>query len=370
MPNGSFESLDKKPKRLGKIENATGWVSPTGVRADLFVDTKIEDISTPYNIYGKEDAKEGTNYAGIYGYSYGDKMPRSYVMTKLSAPLKKNLRYCVKYHVSLAEASKYASNNIAALIAKKMPGTSEKVSVIEDASLYHFENDYKTLTARYNWTEVCGVYTAKGGEKYIAIGNFNSNEETKSERMKKDPKIKDIKVSQIVAAYYYIDDVSIRLIDEENGEKCDCAQSGAGEVYSSMIYQKAHPVDEDMTPEEKVNMQEVYFAYGKYRISSEGEEVLNLIAGILKANPGKKLQIFGHSNVSEDELGYEKDNFEDLDNKRLGAVMKYLMDQGINESQMIPSRKRSDEPNTKEYDENDDDELKQAKDRRVTFTLK
>ena len=31
VPNGSFEAVGKKPKKLGSIESATGWVSPTGV---------------------------------------------------------------------------------------------------------------------------------------------------------------------------------------------------------------------------------------------------------------------------------------------------------------------------------------------------
>ena len=99
VPNGSFESIGKKPKRLGKIESATGWVSPTGVRADLFVETKIPEIGVPDNAYGQEDPQEGDNYIGVTGFSYGNKVPRSYVMTKLEAPMKKGMKYCVKMYV-------------------------------------------------------------------------------------------------------------------------------------------------------------------------------------------------------------------------------------------------------------------------------
>ena len=119
VPNGSFESIDKKPKRLGSIESANSWVSPTGARADLFVSTKVEDINVPMNVYGKETAKEGENYAGVLAYSYGNKIPRTYVMTKLDAPMKKGMSYCVKFNVSLSEASKYAVNNMAATFSKK-----------------------------------------------------------------------------------------------------------------------------------------------------------------------------------------------------------------------------------------------------------
>lgn len=371
VPNGSFESLDKKPKRLGQIEMATEWVSPTGVRADLFIDGKLEDIGTPYNIYGKESAKDGENYAGIVAYSYGDKMPRSYIMTKLTTPMKKGMTYCVKFNISLAEASKYASNNVSILIGKRIPDSQEKLPIIEKASVKHVENDYSTFSGRYGWNEVCGVYYAEGGEKYIAIGNFDSNEDTRSERMKKDPKVKDIKVDQIMSAYYYIDDVSIKLVDTERGEKCDCAIQAAGESYSAMIYQKVFTITDEMTPKEKVEKQQVYFAFGKSTLSVEGEKSLDLIAEQMKANPATKLRIMGHNNVAEDEVAAEEnDLLLDMDNQRIAAVMKYLMDKGVAESRLIPTRRGASEVNTKEISDADDDEIKQAKNRRVEFELK
>ncbi|MDG1429424.1 MAG: OmpA family protein [Crocinitomicaceae bacterium] len=367
VPNGSFESIGKKPKRLGKIESATGWVSPTGVRADLFVETKIPEIGVPDNAYGQEDPQEGDNYIGVTGFSYGNKVPRSYVMTKLEAPMKKGMKYCVKMYVSLAEASKYASNNMGVMFSKKQFGTESKVSIIEDASIVHLNNDYETISARYDWTEICGTYTAKGGEKYITLGNFASNDETRFERMKKDAKTKDIRVKQVISAYYYIDDVSVRLLDQEKGQKCDCLQEDAGDAYSTLIYQKSFIVTEEMTAKEKVDDREVYFAFGKSKLSAEGKSSLDFIAKMLEENPNKKLQILGHNNAAEDEVGAEKSVYADMDNNRIGVVMKYLMEKGISESRMVPTRKGSKE--TQEHGEMDDDETKQAKNRRVTFVL-
>jgi len=367
VPNGSFESIGKKPKRLGKIESATGWVSPTGVRADLFVETKIPEIGVPDNAYGQEDPQEGDNYIGVTGFSYGNKVTRSYVMTKLEAPMKKGMKYCVKMYVSLAEASKYASNNMGVMFSKKQFGTESKVSIIEDASIVHLNNDYETISARYDWTEICGTYTAKGGEKYITLGNFASNDETRFERMKKDAKTKDIRVKQVISAYYYIDDVSVRLLDQEKGQKCDCLQEDAGDAYSTLIYQKSFIVTEEMTAKEKVDDREVYFAFGKSKLSAEGKSSLDFIAKMLEENPNKKLQILGHNNAAEDEVGAEKSVYADMDNNRIGVVMKYLMEKGISESRMVPTRKGSKE--TQEHGEMDDDETKQAKNRRVTFVL-
>jgi outer membrane protein OmpA-like peptidoglycan-associated protein len=370
VPNGSFESIGKKPKRLGKIESATGWVSPTGVRADLFVDTKIEEISVPDNIYGRETAHEGENYAGLTGFSYNNKVPRSYMMTKLESPMKKGMTYCVKMYVSLSEASKYASNNVGVHFSKKALGTDAKVSMILEPSVVHRENDYETMSARFDWTEVCGVYVAKGGEKYIALGNFSSNEDTRYERMKKDNGTKDIKVQQVVAAYYYVDDVSVYLLDQDKGETCDCASGEEGVAYSTLIYQKVFPETDETTPKQRVEMQQIYFAFGKQSITTEGERSLNIIVDYLKANPSANIQIKGYCNKKENEVGAENDIYADMDNQRIGSVMKFLMEKGIDEGRIIPSRKRDDSPNTEEYSDADDEEVKQAKDRRVTFVLR
>lgn len=90
VPNSSFENVVGKMKGLGSIESAEGWMSPTGVRADIFVPSKkLLAINVPENDMGKEDAKDGENYAGLVAYSFGDKSPRSYIMTKLASPLKK-----------------------------------------------------------------------------------------------------------------------------------------------------------------------------------------------------------------------------------------------------------------------------------------
>jgi outer membrane protein OmpA-like peptidoglycan-associated protein len=371
VPNPSFESTDKKVKRLGSIANATGWTSPTGVRADLFVSSKIPDVNVPLNKYGSEDAKDGVNYAGITTFSYGNKIPRSYIMTKLDAPMKKGMRYCVKFNVSLSEASKYASNNIGAKFDKKPKTTDGKVPVIADSDddvLLHFNNDMFVMTARYNWTEVCGVYTAKGGEKYITIGNFFADSDTKYERMKKDKK-STIKVKEVIAAYYYVDGVSVQLLDEDKGEKCECASEEAGDSYSTTIYQQDFHITDEMSDKEKIEAHQVFYAFGRDKMNSEGQTSLDEVIELLKANPDMKLQINGHNNKMEDEVGLENEYYANMDNKRIAAVMKYLIDNGIAEGRLIASQKGSDSPNPDAAD-TDDDDLRLAKSRRVTFKVR
>ena len=167
VPNGSFEANDGKIKGLGQIEKVTGWVGATGAKPDAFIGDKIKDekakaySSIEQNTYGKEKAKDGANYVGFVAYSLNNKVARSYVMVKLDAPLKKGVRYCVTFNVSLAEASKYACNQIGANFSNKGFATTEKTSIIDVAHVQHRDN--KIINATYNWEKICGVYEAKGG---------------------------------------------------------------------------------------------------------------------------------------------------------------------------------------------------------------
>ncbi|MBI1837492.1 MAG: OmpA family protein [Flavobacteriia bacterium] len=313
------------------------------------------------NAFGKEEAKDGANYAGIIAYSFGDKVPRSYISTKLSTPLKKGLKYCVKFNVSLAEASKYACNQLGAVLSSKPFGTDSKTAIIEKAQILHTDN--KVFNAMYNWETVCAEFIATGGEKFITIGNFSSNEETVNEKNKKT----EIKgVTPIIAAYYYIDDVSLTLVSEE--QLCDCAKPANESEYSSMIYQKAISINDKMTPKQKVEAEQIFFAFGKAKLTLIGEEALNLIAEQYKANPDMKIEVQGHCNEMEDKLGVEKPMFADMATKRINTVIKYLVSKGIPESALIASSKAATAPNP-EASESDEEELKMAKSRRVTFIV-
>ncbi len=364
VSNPSFETLEGKLKALGCIENAVGWSSPTGVRADVFTPSKVVEINSPENIYGKEDAREGTNYAGIVAYSFGDAMPRSYIMAKLNTPLKKGMKYCVKFNLSLSEASKYACNQLGVNFAAKPFATDSKTAIIEKTHVLNSKN--KIFSAMFNWEQVCGVYYAEGGEKFITIGNFTSNENTKNEKIKKDPKNK---TASIAGSYYYIDDVSVSMITEN--AVCDCGGGGDAEEasYSTTIYQKVINVRDNMSPKEKIEVQNEYFGFGKSKLIPSSTQSLDGIIALLKANPTLKLEIFGHNDEMEEKVGVDKPAYSEMANKRVNEVIKYVVSKGIEDSRLIASPVGSTEPNP-EISEGDDDDLKLAKNRRVSFKVR
>ena len=120
------------------------------------------------------------------------------------------LDYCVKFHVSLSDLSKYAINNITAHIGVDPLVLDTKGDIIFN-NRKEFSNVVKNATnkiynARYNWETVCGTFRANGKEKYITVGNFFNNKDTKYQKLKK---LANFQGTQKPLAYYYIDQVEV-----------------------------------------------------------------------------------------------------------------------------------------------------------------
>lgn len=364
VENGSFESVSGKLRRLGGITSATGWLTPTAQPADLYASSsKVPEIGIPNNANGKEDAYDGRNYAGIVAYSYNDKVPRSYAMAKLTQPLKKGQKYCVSFYASLSENSKYATNSIGANLTKKPYTAATKVSIIDEMDVRR--SDKKVLNGFYGWDKVCNIFIAKGGEKYITVGNFLNNNEVGYEKMR-TPKY--YKGKQEVAAYYYIDDVSVKMID--NLDECDCSVINEDEKVSTLVFQKIIEVTPKMDAKQILEAQTAFFAFGSAELTSAGKEALKEVASRMNSNQSFRLEIQGHTDAIEDDRAEANPAFEGLDVARAEAAKEYLVKEAnVFGSRITVSGKGNTVLNDDDISEADDDELQQAKSRRVTFVV-
>jgi outer membrane protein OmpA-like peptidoglycan-associated protein len=361
VENGSFESITGKgPKKLGGIESASGWVSATGAKADLFVnDKKVPDISPDKNMYGSEQAQDGENFAGVLVYAQGNKLPRTYITSKLNTPMKKGQAYCVKFYVSLGDNSKFATNNIAAHFSKKDVAISDKKSIIDKPHVREVNN--KVFSGMYSWEKVCGTYIAEGGEKYITLGNFNMTEDTKMEKVKRDPSNKN---PQIGGAYYFIDNISVQLLEE--GERCDCGSDEYVEVGSSVIYSKSDIIKDNMTMEQKLEASTVYFGFGRDMITASANRDLDRLAQWMKDNPTLRVRVIAHIDEEEAKLAVDNAIYKGVAMRRANSIIKYLVDQGVDESRLIATDKGDRAPAPSD---SDNVELNQAKNRRVEFQI-
>ncbi|MDX1651928.1 MAG: OmpA family protein [Brumimicrobium sp.] len=358
--NGSFEDAkNSKLRRTGDISRAEGWVSPTGSSADLFsAESKMPDVMTPNNVYGMEEPKDGINYAGIITFSYREKENRTYLTAQLSSPMKKGMRYKVQFYASLAELSKYSANKLGVHFSKKAPGTDSKVpALIMETHVMHPKEE--VFDGMYGWDLICGEYTAEGGEKYITIGNFTSDNEVKSDRVKKP---RDVKGKQIIAAYYYIDDVSVQLLGPN--EQADCNYADEAKTEAATVYQRTPEIKKEMTPEQKIDQLAIYYAGGRYDVKMAGDQNLDKLAEIMKENPDLKVEIIGHSDAEEAEDPENKE----IGYKRADYVRSLLLERDLDASRFKVKDVGSEMP-SKYLEDTDDDKLRAAKNRRVTFKV-
>jgi len=367
VQNSSFEVVEGKQKKLGNIDKATGWNSATGKASDLFISgEKIAELSAPNNLYGKQDPKDGKNYAGIVAYSYNnDKLQRSYIYSELSKDLTKGARYCVKFYVVLADASKYYCNNIGALFTKE-PVDASATQVLNTGKsggvVLHTNNKMEDFDSNFDWKQVCGTYVAKGKEKYIIIGNFSDDSETEWDKNK----VKNSDFTPVAGAYYYIDHISVEPL--ESGASCECMVAEK-ESYSTVFYSYSPTIDEKMTATQQIEAQRAYFKFGQSEITEDQTEALDFIVEKMKANASLKLQINGHSDIVEDSLGMDKPELKNMAQNRIDAAINYLVSKGIDMSRLSSMPYDHDEP-SEDILEADEEELKIAKCRRITFKVR
>ena len=329
IDNGSFEEFKGKLKKPGSLEMVRGWVSPTDVKADLF-SARLEEgyVSAMRNPLGSQTPRSGDHFAGIRVYSPNEREPRQYLQTTFTEPMEKGRKYCVKYHVSLSDLSRFSTSNVRAFISKVPVEKNETVNLTYNAQVPQDEetmfNDLK------EWQAVCGIYEAQGGEQHMIIGNFVA---TKGMPVGKVKKPKGEPRPQQQVSYYYIDDVSVKPI--KLAAECDCVPA---EGRSEFIFSRGSINDPSLSTAQKVDRQVVYFRRFQSDIHSSMRPYVKELADLLGADPSLKIKLVGHI----DEMEADRSHLEDLGEDRAEAVKAELEKNGVAADRISVSNGRSD----------------------------
>ena len=225
VPNGSFENLSNC--HIGTIYQAFPWDTPTSGTPDVFNSCSggVAQMGVPDNNFGYQYPHTGNGYAGAGFYDFDGQTNCNpfnyyieYIQIQLDSPLIAHQKYCASFYVN--HANRYYDCAIAGIgmcfstshtyIATEcnlnyIPQITESSYVIDDSA----------------WVLVYGQYIAQGGEKYIIIGNFNSESTTDTIHL-----INGWPANSY-HAYYYIDDVNVHCCT------CDSTTSlhaGVGEI--------------------------------------------------------------------------------------------------------------------------------------------
>ncbi len=358
VPNGSFEEADvKRLKAYGElVALCKPWLSPTAAQPDLYgTGMKSEKVNAPKNLYGVQEATDGSNYAGIRALSKDVKLPRTYLQIALSEKLEAGQMYCVSFDISFAENSRMACNDVGVVFSDRKLAQNNTGSIVRDVAVRHSTN--KVLEFSEGWESICGTVIGTGTEAYLILGGFGSDAGTKTTKPKRPAGITG---TQLNHAYYYVDNIRVYPVTAKS--QCSCGQGN--EARSSMVYGASIVLNDNMTDEEKLSVSAVYFGYLKRNATSAADETVALLATILKAHPSWKLTVVGYTDDDEFNEGKVNARYQGLGMQRAEFIREALIQQGIGADRLtVESRENADPASTR------DTEISRAQNRRVTFTL-
>ncbi len=204
VPNPSFEDTIHCPTLPGEISYALDWISPTLGSPDYnnSCSTGIY-CGVPINYTGYQYAHTGNAYAGFCIYTPDTGNYREYIQIQLTDTLMKNEKYSVSCFGSIADSSQYLSNNLEFLFTKQMIAFP---SIQHEIYLNPQGKNKRTVFDKTNWKLVQDTFIAKGGERYLTIGNFLS-----------DSSSTGIYVGGANVGYWsylYVDDISVTDLKE------------------------------------------------------------------------------------------------------------------------------------------------------------
>ncbi len=204
--NPGFEEYEACPTLVNVYLDLTIVDWDETASSDYFnMCSNTSSLSPPMTMMGFQYPKEGEAYTGIivYNSSNTDQLSREYMIGRLSSPLEKDSFYEVHISVSFAEHSLFACNGIQVLLSKEYPPMNDP-----PAHLIHAKPQLsapEVLTDTAEWTELCWIYQAEGGESFITLGNFMKSEDMD---IVVDPWGAGVKI----LSYYFLDDISVEKV--------------------------------------------------------------------------------------------------------------------------------------------------------------
>ncbi len=307
--NPSFEEHFRCPNNFvtnPKEFVLPGWRSGNSGTPDYYHQCSWGDCDVPFNWAGESNAHSGFGYAGIYVWNRPNNKPRSYreyLLGELKEPLKPGKRYKLEFFFKLASYSVYSADRIGMLVTDTLTQKSGDQVIQRVPTLSIIRNEPIT---KNGWDQGEIEYIAKGGERYVLIGNFFDNLSTQFTQMD-NRKGKSPMLSG--SAYFYVDDVSVTPLDPDPVP-----------VIEPIVWTDGR----EIKPEETYILKNIQFEFDKYVLLPVSFPELDKLVKILLEKSDWKAEVNGHT----DDVGSDQYNLE-LSQNRAESVVEYLKSKGI-----------------------------------------
>lgn len=190
--NPSLEDTLFCPQGPANIWQTKHWTSPLpqiNTTTELF-----HRCSNYWNVINLQEPRTGDAIGGFCLFVGG--FWREYAEVELIEPLMNGREYCVTFYVSLANFAATAIDAIQAYFSSNYLQSSTSTRILVKPQII---NNGGIITDTINWIQISGSFIAKGGEKYMTIGNFESWDSTHYISYL-------LPDTHIGAAYYFFDD--------------------------------------------------------------------------------------------------------------------------------------------------------------------
>jgi outer membrane protein OmpA-like peptidoglycan-associated protein len=248
----------------------------------------------PDNWVGKLYAKSGNGYAGLIAGMYINgngnlEEKREYIEATLKSKLTKDTFYYLEFSASLAGNSAVAINGLGMFLSDTLVDIVKSIEHLPfKPQLLNKEN--KIISEKYKWTELGGIYKAKGNEQFIIIGNFQPDDETSMKPVNSR--------GPLNCSYYLIDDVIVLPL---------------ADIQNLQIIQSNKP------KEKKAEVVIINFGFDSFLINGYYKPKLDSLKLKIRKNNIETIEISGFT----DDIGSENYNLK-LSEKRAKSVAEYL----------------------------------------------
>lgn len=314
VPNPGFEEFTRCPWGFStnrKDFRIHGWESPTSGTPDHFHSCNAGDSDVPVNWAGNSNAHSGKGYAGVYVWSTNHNY-REYLQGELAEPLKPGEKYIVEFYFKLANYSMYAINRMGlALSNEQVDVTHDRI--IDILPVLSIERDTSMTELTGSWEHARMEYVAKGGERYVVIGNFFTNQQTKATRL---PFRHGLSQMLSTASYYYIDDVLVM--------NADSSRHAVKPAETVKLNNEVIELNRDYT------LKDIKFEFDSYVIHPSSNDELNNVVAYLKAHPEVAIRLSGHTDFK----GTDEYNLT-LSRNRTKSIAEFLVTKGVEPDRIV-----------------------------------
>jgi OOP family OmpA-OmpF porin len=297
IPNPGFETYKGK-RPLPVIQSAKPWLNVGTV--DYFIKTDPQDTSA------FKGPHSGKSYVGIrFQAKY-----KEYAYVKLIEPLKKGREYYFSMFVRLNDISTVSIRQLGVYLSD---------SPFQMGMIFNQEGIVDTtyesgLSGNYGWIPISKKYVAKGGEKYLIIGNFTTD--TKEDFVVKNK----WKIFELKEAYYYIDDIVLM----------DTSIVKPTHLVLKDTIKGIAEVDTATHINSFADVRTVYFENASHRLQKNSIIIIDQIVALLNANSAIELSIEGYT----DNMGHPEKNIA-LSKERAQAVYEELRNRGVKNNMVV-----------------------------------